>query len=90
MTSPTADEAEGHLRRRAQVVKHLARLADLLGQWDDWEADRLLPPKERRFSRPPGGSRATIETLHHALFSELHDLDAAAARGNETPATVGA
>ena len=77
MSRPTADAAEAHLRRRAQVTKHLARLAEMLRQWDVWEADQHLPPAERALARPPEGSREALHAVHHALFCELHDLDAA-------------
>ena len=78
MSAPTADRAEAHLQRRAQVRRHLARLSDLLEAWDAWETDRLLPPAERQLSRPPEGNRGPLEALHPALVTELHDLDAAA------------
>lgn len=88
MSSTTAEQVEAHLRRRAEVVKHLARLGDLRLAWDAWEVDRMLPPSERTLTTPPEGNRATIETLHLALLCELHDLDGAAARDGERAAPV--
>ena len=88
MSTPTAEAAEAHLRRRAQIVKHLARLATLLSQWHIWEADQHLPPAERTMSRPPEGSRDALQAVHHALFCELHDLDAPIVRERHEPEPV--
>ena len=68
-----------HFEYRAQVAKKVERLADLLEAWDAWEIDQLLPPRERRLSQPPIGGREALSVLHHALLTELHDLDAAEA-----------
>ncbi len=55
----------------------VARLADLLEEWERWEIDQLLPPKERHVTRPDG-DRSALAVVHQALLTELQDLDAAA------------
>ena len=65
-----------HFEYRTRVAVKVARLADLLEQWDDWDVDQLLPPAERRLARPPIGGREALRVLHRALLTELHDLDA--------------
>ena len=68
----------GRFEYRARVAAKLARLADLLKQWDDWDVDQLLPPAERSLAAPPIGGREALRVLHHALLTELQDLDARA------------
>ena len=61
---------------RARVAATVARLADLLEEWERWEIDQLLPPKERHLARPEG-DRSALSVVHQALLTELQDLDAA-------------
>ena len=63
---------------RTRVAVKVARLADLLEQWEQWDVDQLLPPKERTRTQPPIGGREALSVLHRALLTELHDLDAQA------------
>jgi hypothetical protein len=67
-----------HFEYRRRVADKVARLADLLDEWDDWDVDQLLPPAERSLEKPPIGGREALRVLHHALLTELQDLDAAA------------
>lgn len=69
-----------HLRHRAYVSAQVRRLAALLDQWDDWEIDQLLPPAERRLTRPPSAGKEAVSVLHRALMAELHDLSGFADR----------
>jgi hypothetical protein len=71
----TAVHVERHLAYRTRVAAQVARLAALLDAWDEWDADQLLPPAERRIVKAPEGGREAVSVLHHALLSELHDLD---------------
>jgi len=69
---------KGQFEYRTRVAVKVARLADLLEQWDNWDVDQLLPPAERSLARPPVSGREALTVLHRALLAELYDLDAAA------------
>ena len=72
--------ATRHFEYRTRVAVKVARLADLLEQWDRWELDQLLPPRERSVPQPQIGGREALGVVHRALLTELQDLDAQAER----------
>ena len=63
---------------RTRVAVQVARLAELLEQWERWDVDQLLPPRERTVAQPAVGGRDALSVLHRALLQELYDLEARA------------
>jgi hypothetical protein len=60
---------------RARLTAKVAWLADLLDQWDAWDAQQHLPVALQRGGRPPVPGREALSVLHRAAMAELHDLN---------------
>jgi hypothetical protein len=64
------------LAHHARVLRILARVGLLLAQWDAYEADQALPPKERIGVRQPRVTRASCEQLQARYLAELARIEA--------------
>ncbi len=63
------------LTRRRSILARLERVNSALRAWEQWEANRHLPPDLRRQLRKPTLSREALTGLHRMLVEELGRLE---------------
>ncbi len=71
----TANAALDYLRQRERLLARIQRVNDALCAYDEYEANRHLPPDLRRQLRKPTLSREALTGLHRMLVEELGRLE---------------
>ena len=77
-----SDDALDLLRRRERLLARIARVNDALSAYDEFEANRHLPPELRRALPVPTLSRKALTGPHGMLVEELGRLEEAWPRRN--------
>ena len=73
---PSASEdALDYLRQRERLLARLQRVHDAISHYDEWEANRHLPPDCQRVLPTPPVSREGLAGLHRMLVEELGRLE---------------
>ena len=81
MPSP-GEAALDYLRRRERLLARLERVNDAISAYDEYEANRHLPPDLLRRLPEPSLSREALTGLHRMLVEELGRLEQAWPRRN--------
>ena len=80
---PSASEdALDYLRQRERLLARIERVNDALSAYDEFEANRHLPPDLRRTLPVPTLSREALTGPHRMLVEELGRLEQAWPRRN--------
>jgi hypothetical protein len=75
MHGPRVESVLGYLRQRRATLLRLRRVRRTLRQWDEYEAQALLPPGIPRRACAPLLSRDAVESLRDVLLEHLHELE---------------
>lgn len=70
----TAAAIEAHLRLVTRVTGQIERVNEQITAWEEWEANRELPPALKRLLPKPGIPLADLKELHRELVAKLAEL----------------
>ena len=73
--SSASDDALDCLRRRERLLARLQRVNDAISAYDEWEANRHLPPDCQRVLPTPPVSHEGLTGLHRMLVEDLARLE---------------
>ncbi len=83
----SAADALAYLRRRERLLARIQRVNDAISHYDEWEANRHLPPDCRRVLPTPPVSREGLTGLHRMLVEELARLEGLEGRAGLPPSS---